>query len=118
MNYLIDLSPNEVEKLIEKNIVMIDVRRDEEWAYTGIVKNSHLMTFFDMFGNVDVPTWLKEFEKLVTSKDQQFVLICAHANRTRTIGNYLIQNHGYTNVCHLSGGMALWIEEGKEVEYI
>ena len=118
MNYLIDLPPNEVEKLIEKNIVMIDVRRDEEWAYTGIVKNSHLMTFFDMFGNVDVPTWMKEFEKLVTSKDQQFVLICAHANRTRTIGNYLIQNHGYTNVCHLAGGMALWLEEEKEVEYI
>lgn len=110
-----DLPPKEVEELIEKNIIMIDVRRPEEWEYTGVIKNAYKMTFFDMFGNVDIPTWMKEFEKLVTSKEQLFVLICAHANRTRTIGNYLIQNHGYTNVAHLDGGMALWTDENREV---
>ena len=115
MNTLIDLPPKEVEKLIDENIVMIDVRREEEWAHTGIIKNSHKMTFFDMFGNCDVPTWLAQFEKLVTSKDQQFILICAHANRTRTIGDFLIQNHGYTNVAHLAGGMAFWTDENRDV---
>lgn len=114
---LIDMPPKEVEELISENIVMIDVRREEEWAYTGVLKNAYKMTFFDMFGNADVPTWMKEFEKLVTSKDQQFVLICAHANRTRTIGNFLIQNHGYTNVAHLAGGMALWTDENREVVF-
>lgn len=115
MNTLIDLPPSEVEKLIDKDIVMIDVRRDEEWAYTGVIKNAYKMTFFDMFGNADVQGWMHEFQKLVTSKDQQFVLICAHANRTRTIGEYLVQNHGYTNVCHLAGGMALWTDENRDV---
>lgn len=115
MVVLKDLPPKEVEELIEKNIIMIDVRRPEEWEYTGVIKNTYKMTFFDMFGNVDIPTWMKEFEKLVTSKEQLFVLICAHANRTRTIGNYLIQNHGYTNVAHLAGGMALWTDESREV---
>lgn len=114
---LIDMPPKEVEELISENIVMFDVRREEEWAYTGVLKNAYKMTFFDMFGNADVPTWMKEFEKLVTSKDQQFVLICAHANRTRTIGNFLIQNHGYTNVAHLAGGMALWTDENREVVF-
>ncbi|PLY06424.1 MAG: rhodanese-like domain-containing protein [Arcobacter sp.] len=117
MNTLIDLAPKDVEKLIDENIVMIDVRREEEWSYTGVIKNAHKMTFFDMFGNCDVPTWLKEFQKLVTSKEQQFVLICAHANRTRTIGDFLIQNHGYTNVSHLEGGMALWTDENRDVVF-
>ena len=85
MNTLLNLSPKDVEKLIDENIVMIDVRRDDEWAHTGVIRNAHKMTFFDMFGNCDVPTWLRAFQKLVTSKDQKFVLICAHANRTKTI---------------------------------
>ncbi len=112
-----DLPPKEVEALIDEKIVMIDVRRPEEWEHTGVIKNAYKMTFFDMFGNVDVLAWMQEFEKLVTSKDQLFVLICAHANRTRTIGNYLIQNHGYTNVAHLAGGMALWTDDNREVIY-
>ncbi len=110
MANLIDLQPKEVEKLIEKNIVMIDIRREEEWSRTGVIKNAVLLTFFDSFGNYDVEKWMGEFEKLVTSKAQQFVLICAHANRTRTIGNFLIEQ-GYENVCHLFGGMALWQQE-------
>lgn len=115
MNDLIDLPPKSVEYMGSDNIVMIDVRREEEWKTTGIIKNSHKITFFDIYGNCDIPTWMKKFQKIVTSKDQQFILICAHANRTRTIGNYLIQNHGYTNVTHLEGGMALWQEEGRDV---
>ncbi len=113
MNKLIELSANEVEKLIDKNVVMIDVRREDEWQYTGLIKNAYKMTFFDMFGNVDIQGWMKKFQELVKSKEQQVVLICAHANRTRTIGDYLIANYGYTNVCHLTGGMALWQREGK-----
>ena len=116
MSTLIDLPPKKLEELIDSDTVLIDVRREDEWQYTGVIKNSHKMTFFDMFGNADVQGWMRDFEKLVTSKDQSFVLICAHANRTRTIGNYLIQNHGYTNVSHLSGGMALWLEENRKVE--
>ncbi len=117
MNELIELSANEVEKLIDKNIVMIDIRRQDEWEYTGVIKNAHKMTFFDMFGNADVPSWMKKFESLVKSKEQQIVLICAHANRTRVIGKFLMEN-GYTNVCHLIGGMAAWLEENKEVQKV
>lgn len=117
MSTLIDLAPKEVEKLIDKGVVMIDVRRPEEWQHTGVIKNAYKMTFFDMFGNCDVPSWLADFEKLVKTKDQQFILICAHANRTRTIGNFLIQNHGYTNVAHLSGGMAYWTDENRDVVF-
>ncbi len=117
MSRVVDLSPSEVEKLINDDVVMIDVRREDEFKHTGIIKNSHKMTFFDMFGNCDVPTWLSKFEKLVESKDKLVVLICAHANRTRTIADFLIQNHGYTNIAHLEGGIANWLDEGRETVF-
>ena len=113
MNNLVDLQPKIVEKMINDNIVMIDVRRPDEWARTGVIKNAHLLTFFDEFGDYNIEKWMEEFEKLVTSKDQTFVLICAHANRTRNIGNFLIEQ-GYKNCAHLFGGMALWEQEQRE----
>ena len=113
MNTLVDLQPKIVEKMIDDNVVMIDVRREDEWKRTGLIRNSHLITFFDDFGDYDIDAWMKEFEKLVTSKEQTFVLICAHANRTRNIGNFLIEQ-GYENTAHLFGGMALWQQELRE----
>ncbi len=113
MNTLVDLQPKIVEKMIDDNVVMIDVRREDEWKRTGFIRNSHLITFFDDFGDYDIDAWMKEFEKLVTSKEQTFVLICAHANRTRNIGNFLIEQ-GYKNTAHLYGGIALWMQELRE----
>lgn len=113
MNEVVDLQPRIVEMMIDDNIVMIDVRREDEFKRTGVIKNAHLMTFFDEYGNHNVENWMNEFKKIVISKDQTFVLICAHANRTRTIGNFLIEQ-GYKNTAHLFGGMALWQQELRE----
>lgn len=113
MNQLQEISVDEVEKNIH-DYVLIDVRREEEWDHTGIIQGALKLTFFDSFGNCDVLSWMKEFEKHVSSKNQGFVLICAHANRTQTIGNYLMEHGHYTNVFHLSGGMAQWLAQGKK----
>jgi len=117
MDKLVDLQPKVVEKMIDDNIIMIDIRREEEWKRTGIIKNSHLLTFFDDFGNYDIEKWMNEFEKIVLDKNQTFVLICARANRTRSIGDFLI-SQGYKNSAHLFGGMVLWNQELREtLEY-
>ncbi|MBY0541007.1 MAG: rhodanese-like domain-containing protein [Campylobacterales bacterium] len=113
MNILTELQPKIVEKMIDDNIIMIDVRRKEEFKRTGVIRNAHLLTFFDEFGEYDIKNWMKEFDKLVTSKEQTFILICAHANRTKVIGNFLIEQ-GYKNTAHLFGGMALWTQELRE----
>lgn len=113
MNILVELQPKIVEKMIDDNIIMIDVRRKEEFKRTGVIRNAHLLTFFDEFGEYNIKNWMKEFDKLVTSKEQTFILICAHANRTKVIGNFLIEQ-GYKNTAHLFGGMALWTQELRE----
>lgn len=107
------LEPAMVEDMIKKSVVLIDVRREDEWNYTGIIPSSNLLTFFDGYGNYDIDKWMGEFTKLVKSKNQAFVLICAHANRTKTIGNFLIEQ-GYVNATELEGGMAKWLRERKK----
>ena len=62
MSQLINLEPNEVEKLIDEKIIMIDVRRENEFLDTGIIKNSIKLTFFDDFGNYDIENWMNEFQ--------------------------------------------------------
>ncbi|WP_198304874.1 rhodanese-like domain-containing protein [Arcobacter vandammei] len=113
MANLTEISPDDIEKLETENIIMIDVRREGEFIATGIIKNSIPLTFFDDFGNYDIEKWLNEFQKYVKAKDQKFILICAHANRTRMIGTFLL-SQGYTNVAHLEGGMAAWLDENRE----
>jgi rhodanese-related sulfurtransferase len=117
LNHLQELSPQEVQHNA-KNYILIDVRREEEWEQTGIIEGAICLTFFDMFGNCDVLSWLKALEKHVTTKQQEIVLICAHANRTRTIGNYLLHEAHYENIFHLEGGMQKWLQEGKETTLV
>ncbi len=112
MSELENLEANDLLELIPKDIVLIDVRRESEWIQSGIIEGSHLLTFFDDYGNHDLEKWLIEFEKAVESKDTKFVLICAHANRTKTIGDYLAQKLDYTQATHLEGGIALWLDLG------
>ena len=110
-----NILPQDMEPFLDNKTAIIDLRREDEWQYTGLIKGAHKLTFFDGFGNYDIDSWLKEFEKIVKSKKEKVILVCAHANRTRTIGNFLINKLAYEDVCHLEGGMALWCEQGKEV---
>lgn len=97
------------------DVTIIDIRTPEEWHTSGVVPNSHLLTFFHSNGYYNLKEWMSEFEKLVTSKEQKYVLVCAHANRTFDVGDYLARKLGYINTYHLEGGIVNWFREGFEV---
>lgn len=108
-------------KLLKENIdnyPIIDIRTPEEWYASGVVPNSHLLTFFHSDGRYSLIDWMSEFEKIVTDKNQKFVLVCAHANRTRDVGDYLARKLGYENTFHLSGGIVTWFQAGFDVTII
>lgn len=109
-----EISPASLEKSA-REYVLVDIRRASEWQLTGIVENSHLLTFFDEYGRYDLQQWLEKFEALVPTKDTPFVLICAHANRTLDVGLFLVNKLGYENAYHLRGGIINWLQEGRSV---
>ncbi|MRI83951.1 MAG: rhodanese-like domain-containing protein [Nitratiruptor sp.] len=107
-----DISPQELKKLAEEGVVIIDIRTPMEWQQTGVIPNSKLLTFFDIYGNYDIDRFMQEFQRLVPTKETPFVLVCRTGSRTSTVGNFLANQMGYTNAMHLAGGIYAWQREG------
>lgn len=116
-NTLKNVLPQEIEPFINENTPIIDIRREDEFVATGIIKGAHKLTFFNEYGQHDLEKWLKEFKEIVKNKKQKFILVCAHANRTKTVGDFLANKLSYENAYHLEGGMALWLAQNKEVVF-
>lgn len=107
------LSTDDFLEKAEEGYKIIDIRRQDEWDHFGVIEGSEKITFFDEVGQYDVELFLEHFTKVVTSKDQPFILVCAHANRTKTIGEFLGNQLGYKNVYELDGGINYgWIDKG------
>ncbi|MEA3554396.1 MAG: rhodanese-like domain-containing protein [Campylobacterota bacterium] len=105
------MSTKQVQDAIKNGVAIIDIRREDEWKHYGIIKGSHKITFFDEKGGYNGIKWLKEFSKIVKTKDQPFILVCAHANRTKVVGKMLQLR--YTKVYDLEGGIKYgWLDKG------
>jgi rhodanese-related sulfurtransferase len=104
----------QLESLMKEGVPVVDIRREEEWQQTGVIKGSHLITFFDKKGNYDVAAWLGKLAP-VAGKDQPFILICRTGNRTGTVSNFLDKKLGYSKVYNVQKGITDWIAKGKPV---
>ena len=109
------LGQSTVEDLIEarnKGVTIVDIRREGEWLETGIIKGASTITAFRKNGTVH-PDFLQKFNLLVSTKQTPVLLYCRTGNRTTNLGNAIIEQLGFTNVSHLSGGIVRWKKEGK-----
>jgi rhodanese-related sulfurtransferase len=108
------LTNEQVKTLMDENVPIIDIRRPDEWKSTGVIKGSHLLTFFDDKGDYDLDKWLQNLDKIV-KKDQKFVLVCRSGNRTGQVTQFLDTQLHYTKVNHLKKGIKRWIGAGDQV---
>jgi len=107
------MSTQDVKTEIKNGTTIIDIRREDEWNKYGTIKGSHKLTFFDEKGKYDINQWMEQFIKLVKNKEQKFILVCAHANRTKVVGKFLTKQLRYKNVFELDGGINYgWIDKG------
>ncbi len=95
--------------------VLVDIRLPNEWADTGVIVGAHRITAFLPNGRVH-PEFLDSFQAVVPSPNMPVMLYCASGGRTSSLGNALIEQLGYTNVSHLSGGIVEWIGMRNETE--
>jgi len=111
-SYPFEYSTTQVQEAMTRNVPIIDIRRLDEWKKYGTIKGSHKLSFFDSKGKYNINKWMYDFNKIVTDKNQEFILVCAHANRTKVVINFL-QETGYTNAHDLKGGINYgWIDKG------
>ncbi len=100
-------TPAELQQLIEQGVPVIDVRTPEEWRATGVIPESHLMTFFDRNGNYDVYAWLSKLNEVATA-DKPLAIICDVGNRSKVISTFLADRLGYSQVYDAVGGIRAW----------
>ena len=111
---VIEIGNKALASLIEKQVPIIDIRRQEEWDQTGIIEGSILMTFFDKDGKAKVNTWLQDLD-LVANKNEPFILICRTGRRTGLVANFLSKKLKYAKVFDVTDGITEWIKKGNIV---
>lgn len=102
-----------LQELVAKGVPLIDIRREEEWKQTGVVKGSKTITFFDGMGRVN-PNFVPEFTA-VTDPQKPVILICRTGNRTSVAGKAIAQQLGYKNVLNVTHGIMGWLQENRPV---
>ena len=110
----IQIGAQELEQLSQDQVILIDVRRQDEWRRTGVVENSHLVTFFDQRGNYDAAAWLGKINAF-SNPDDTIVLICQTGSRSGVIANWMAGQLGYSAVYNLQPGIVEWIGRGLPV---
>lgn len=104
---------DELKALLERGVKIIDIRRAEEWAQTGVVEGSELITAFNKQGKVE-QTFLQAFTT-AAKPHEEVILICRTGNRTRLIADALSARFGYEKIYNVTDGITKWIKDGNPV---
>jgi rhodanese-related sulfurtransferase len=107
-----EATPEALLQAQKDGVVIIDIRREDEWHETGIIEGAETVTAFEASGRVN-PDFLDSFRSFVPSPDTPVMLYCRTGNRTTSLGNALIEQLGFTDVTHLSDGITGWVANGQ-----
>ena len=97
----------QLKNLIQKGVVLVDVREELEGRETGIISKSHLMTFFDSDGKYDVKKWMGKLKEIVAS-NEPLIIICRSGRRSLIVAEYLSENESYSKVYNVASGINGW----------
>lgn len=102
-----NVNNQELKFLISEGIPIIDIREEFEWKETGIIPESHLLTFYDSDGKYDIKKWLTDLEK-ITSRNDPVIIICRSGRRSLLVANYLTKNENFAKVYNVGSGIKGW----------
>ncbi|CAA6807307.1 MAG: Rhodanese family protein [uncultured Sulfurovum sp.] len=106
---------DEFKKFQKEGVPVLDIRTEFEWKDIGLIEGSHKATFFSEQGQPLLAEFFFTLGTLVKDKSEPFIIYCAHASRTKVLGEGLIAM-GFENVYELKDGIELgWIKKGEKV---
>lgn len=108
-----NLSPAQVQEELSKgNATLIDIREAEELVANGRIEGSVLAPrgMLEFYADETLPYHKPEFDR-----NKKLILHCASGGRS-ALAAATLKQMGYTDVCHLDGGIKAWKEAGLPVE--
>ncbi len=106
---VIDVNDQEMIKLSNVNIPIVDVRRSLEWIQTGVIPNSILLTFFDEEGNYNFDEWYEKLQLEINLTDP-IILICRSGKRSKIIANMMDKEFDIV-IYNAQSGINSWINK-------
>ena len=106
-------TPADLIQAQKDGVIIVDIRRPEEWAQTGIIEGAETITAFDADGSLN-SDFQRQFMKKVPTPDTPVVIYCLMGARTANLGAALVEQLGFLEVRHLSEGMLGWTADGYE----
>lgn len=108
-----NLDEDALEALLADGVTLVDIRRPDEQAASGLIANSKRLAAFDAEGRF-IQTFPDDFETLV-QKDEPVIVIDQDGRRSALIAYALTEQAGYKKVFNATDGIASWIAAGKSV---
>lgn len=108
-----NLSPAQVQEALSKgNATLIDIREAEELVANGRIEGSVLAPrgMLEFYADETLPYHKPEFDR-----NKKLILHCASGGRS-ALAAATLKQMGYTDVCHLDGGIKAWKEAGMPVQ--
>lgn len=99
----------------EHEVVVVDLRREDEWRDTGVIAGSSLITFFDRQGRYNAHQWLSEVKAHATA-DTSLVLVCQHGVRSRIVSDWLEKNGLFDEIYNFKDGIEQWKKAGMPLQ--
>ena len=98
-----DYTPKQAQDEVAGGALLIDVRELHEW-------NAGRMPGAQLIPMGEIPTRIADLPK-----DRKIIFTCRTGNRSGTIKDFMIDEHGYADVHNLLGGIVAWQLEGLPV---
>ncbi len=98
-----DYTPKQAREEVAGGALLIDVREQHEWD-AGHMPEARLIPMGD------IPQRLADLPR-----NRRIIFTCRSGNRSGTIKDCLIDEHGYTDVHNLLGGILAWQVDGLPV---
>ena len=111
---VIDIDNRELSNLIEKEIKIVDVRTQNEWKSTGIIKGSILISLLDKKNKFIFENWYEDFNKKI-SKNESVIFVCALGVRSKLISNLINKKKPDLKIYNLKRGINNWIRSGNKI---
>ena len=107
-----EVNNEKIKMLLKSNVPLIDIRTEGEWHETGVIKSSHLLTFFDKDGNYDFKKWMIEVGE-IADENGPVIIMCRSGRRSRIVSNMIIKENNEYLIYHATNGIKSWIESSN-----
>ena len=111
---VIDINNRELSSLIEKEIKIVDVRTQNEWKSTGIIKGSFLVSLLNKNKKFIFEEWYAMFEDNF-GKNKSIIFICASGVRSNYISHLVQRKKPDLKIYNLEKGINHWIRSGNKI---